>query len=552
VKLCALEISNFKGITEKIKILIDTIVILIGPNNCCKSTILDAYEAYCSSGATLPKDSFHNGENIVPVEITGVFNDITDDDVSILGKEWFLESDKEFGACAKFKFRWEEPDKKGEKYSYSNKNNEWKKGGAGGWDSLLSNRLPKPIRINPFDTTEKLESILKDLISKSVTEAIKNDKSKIMSIIEKIRELGKEIEKTIEHDINDINKLLKENMIDSFPGLDVYFDTDVGKFEPDKAIKEGSRFIFTTNNMSAPLQNQGSGVQRAFLWSAIKAYSEKGLLKEGRTIIDASAPKILLIDEPENNLHPSIIKTTREALYCLSAVPGWQIICTTHNPIFIDLSKNHTTIIKVSNNQKEVKYFQTDKASFSEDEKINLKMINLCNPMVNEFFFYDKILLVEGETEETALKLLLNKQNKSNNYSVINCRGKANIPTFIKIISKFKAMGIAFHDSDIEKLSSGNINPMWTINKKILQECNESGGCVYPIVHIKDFEDYYLSEKTSKDKPYSIYQHIMSLNFDHDKKYEKLRELVNWIENGTHPNKYSTDVDFDKLCKNQE
>jgi putative ATP-dependent endonuclease of the OLD family len=551
MKLCALEISNFKGITEKVKILIDTIVILIGPNNCCKSTILDAYEAYCSSGATLPKDSFHNGTNIVPIEITGVFNDITDDDVNILGKEWFLESDQEFGACAKFKFRWEEPDKKGEKYSYSNKNNEWKKGGAGGWDSLLSNRLPKPIRINPFDTTEKLESILKDLISKSVTEAIKNDKSKIVSIIEKIRELGKEIEKTIEHDINDINKLLKENMIDSFPGLDVYFDTDVGKFEPDKAIKEGSRFIFTTNNMSAPLQNQGSGVQRAFLWSAIKAYSEKGLLKEGRAVIDASAPKVLLIDEPENNLHPSIIKTTRKALYSLSSVPGWQIICTTHNPIFIDLSKNHTTIIKVSNNQKELKYFQTDKASFSEDEKTNLKMINLCNPMVNEFFFYDKILLVEGETEETALKILLNKYNKSNNYSVINCRGKANIPTFVKIISKFKAMGIAFHDSDTEKLSSGNINPMWTINKKILQECNESDGYVYPIVHIKDFEDYYLSEKISKDKPYNIYQHIMSFNFDHDKKYEKLRELVNWIEKGTHPNKYSTDVDFDKLCKNQ-
>ena len=551
MKLCALEITNFKGITEKVKILIDTIVILIGPNNCCKSTILDAYEAYCSLGSPLSKDNFHYGSIFLPIEITGIFNDISNDDVESIGKEWLLENDTEFGACAKFKIRWEEPDKKGEKYSYSNKTNEWKKGGAGGWDSLLSSRLPKPIRINPFDTTEKLESVLKDLIAKFVAEAIKNDRSKIASITEKIRELGKEIEKTIESDINDINKSLKENMVSSFPGLDVYFDTDVGKFEPDKAIKEGSRFIFTTNDMCAPLQNQGSGVQRAFLWSAIKAYSEKGMLKGGRTTIDASASKILLIDEPENNLHPSVIKATREALYSLSDVPGWQIICTTHNPIFIDLSKDHTTIIKVSNFQKEIKYFQTDKAFFSEDEKINLKTINLCNPMVNEFFFYDRVLLVEGETEETALKILLDKNKKGNNYCVINCRGKANIPTFVKIISKFKAAGIAFHDADDELTSSGKKNPMWTINKKILQECNESEGFIYPVVHVKDFESYYLGESVHKDKPYNIYSHIMSANFDNDAKYDKLRNLVNWIETGTHPNKYSTENDFNKILEKQ-
>jgi len=550
MKLCALEITNFKGIKEKVKILIDSIVILIGPNNCCKSTILDAYEAYCSNGSALTKDYFHNGSTLPPVEIIGIFNDISEEDIEALGKEWLIEADVDFGDCVKFKYRWEEPDKKGEKFSFSNKTNEWKKGGAGGWDSILSSRLPKPVRINPFDTTDKLELVLKDLIAKSVAESIKHDKSKIALIIDKIRELGKEIEKTIEDDINDINNSLKENMINSFPGLDVYFDTDVGKFEPEKTIKEGSRFVFTTNEMRAPLQNQGSGVQRAFLWSAIKAYSEKGLLKDGKTPLDASISKILLIDEPENNLHPSVIKATREALYSLSTIPGWQIICTTHNPIFIDLSKDHTTIIKVSNYQSDIKYFQTDSAAFSEDEKANLKMINLCNPMVNEFFFYNKALLVEGETEETALKLLFNKYNKFNNLCVINCRGKANIPTFIKIISKFKANGIAFHDADDEKTTSGKKNPMWTINEKILKECNESKGCIYPIVHIKDFENYYLGETITKDKPYNIYQHIMSDNFDKDEKYEKLRNLVDLIEAGTHPNKYSSKEDFLKLLGN--
>jgi predicted ATP-dependent endonuclease of OLD family len=548
MRLYALEISNFKGISEKIKILIDTIVILIGPNNCCKSTVLDAYEAYCASGSALPKDSFHNNKGeILPVEIVGVFTDITTDDVATFGKEWFIESDPEFGPCAKFKYRWEEPDTAGVKYSFSNESMDWKKGGAGGWDSLLSSRLPKPIRINPFDTTEKLEAILKEIIAKSVADSIKSDRSKIASITDKIRELGKEIEKTIEGDINDINRSLKENMIGSFPGIDVYFDTDVGKFEPDKAIKEGSRFIFTTNNMEAPLQNQGSGVQRAFLWSAIKAYIEKRFYKKGRTTIDDSSPKILLIDEPESNLHPSVIKATREALYSLASVPGWQIICTTHNPIFIDLSKDHATIIKVSNIQKEIHYFQTDKAFFSEDEKTNLKMLNLCNSTVNEFFFYDKILLVEGETEELALKILLAKSDKLNKYCVINCRGKANIPTFIKIISKFKSPGVAFHDIDTEKLNSGKINPMWTVNKNILDACISSDGAVYPVAHLLDFEEYYLGEKIVKDKPYNIYQHIMTDEFDTEPKYEKLRNLIGWIEEGTHPSRYNSEEEFNKI-----
>lgn len=59
MKLSALLISNFKGIKDEIKILIDNIVVLVGPNNSCKSTILDAYEAYVSMGSSLSLDHFY-------------------------------------------------------------------------------------------------------------------------------------------------------------------------------------------------------------------------------------------------------------------------------------------------------------------------------------------------------------------------------------------------------------------------------------------------------------------------------------------------------------
>ncbi len=64
-----------------------------------------------------------------PVVITGVFNDVTQDDVDTLGQEWFLQNDPEYGNCAKFQIRWGAPDESGVKYSFSNKLNDWKKGG---------------------------------------------------------------------------------------------------------------------------------------------------------------------------------------------------------------------------------------------------------------------------------------------------------------------------------------------------------------------------------------------------------------------------------------
>src|SRR5690606_35778693 len=57
---CRLEVSNFGCIgSEKIALDIDKIVILVGPNNAGKSTILRAYEAVtdCSK---LTLEDFHN------------------------------------------------------------------------------------------------------------------------------------------------------------------------------------------------------------------------------------------------------------------------------------------------------------------------------------------------------------------------------------------------------------------------------------------------------------------------------------------------------------
>ena len=63
MKLVELQIKNFGCIDEKgITIKIDNIVVLIGPNNVGKTTVLKAYEAFRNSGAPPPLANFfpHN------------------------------------------------------------------------------------------------------------------------------------------------------------------------------------------------------------------------------------------------------------------------------------------------------------------------------------------------------------------------------------------------------------------------------------------------------------------------------------------------------------
>ena len=133
----------------------------------------------------------------------------------------------------------------------------------------------------------------------------------------------------------------------------------MGKFKAEDAIKDGSKFFIKTSNHPSSLEHQGTGLKRAFLWSAVNALCSEGMYKKGTKTIQNETPKVLLIDEPEINLHPSIIKAARKAIYALADLDGWQVICTTHSPIFIDLTQDHTTLIKVSNNQQGVFYFQT-------------------------------------------------------------------------------------------------------------------------------------------------------------------------------------------------
>lgn len=244
---------------------------------------------------------------------------------------------------------------------------------------------------------------------------------------------------------------------------------------------------------------QGSGARRTLMWTALKYIAEKGD-RDGR-------PHVLLLDEPELCLHPSAIRDAQKTLYDLPKIGNWQVMVTTHSPIFIDLSRDNTTIIRVSKDEgdkvKSTVLFRPEKAKLSEDDKENLKLLNVCDPYVHEFFFGGRIVVVEGDTEYTAFsQLKLFYPEEYADVHIIRARGKAIIPSIVKILNQFTANYGVLHDADTKLTSKGN--PAWTINTKILEAVNNSSDLSKTILIAckTNFESALMDIDVKSDKPY--------------------------------------------------
>lgn len=99
---------------------------------------------------------------------------------------------------------------------------------------------------------------------------------------------------------------------------------------------------------------------------------------------------ILLMDEPENALHPMAARAAQAHLYELGKHPDWQVLLTTHSPYFINPLEDHTTIARMqrSTDGKSLspRLYVADEANFSPDEKDNLQALQLTDIGFAEIF----------------------------------------------------------------------------------------------------------------------------------------------------------------------
>lgn len=168
----------------------------------------------------------------------------------------------------------------------------------------------------------------------------------------------------------------------------------------------------TNSDGQIHLENQGEGLKRQIWFSLIKAKASD----------ESEGPNkfIWAFDEPETHLYPA---AQRDFFDILKQISGGNVqsIISTHSTVFID--KSHLELI---NGARQVENGYTILDSCKDIDSI-FEALNIRN---SDFLFYDKFLVVEGDTEENLIPKLYKYYTGNtlidSNIQLIKAKGKNN------------------------------------------------------------------------------------------------------------------------------
>lgn len=538
MKINRLIIENFKGLKGNdnvIKFDDSNIIFLIGQNNVGKSTYLRAYEFFTNSSQKAQREDFYNYSIDNPIVIEGWFTKEADDenDAELQKKGKGVEPDwvdKWVGAdgLIKVRKRWTTIGSGFEKETFSPVDDEWVANGFGGMDTLFTKYAPTPIVINAMEDEKTLEEKVNKLIQDDYIKKMKSEHEDLCNeITDQIKRLQEAI--TGSDAVGNLNEGLNHNFRNVFPELSLKITASKDEnIKIEDAFKKNHTVTVEKNNVERTesfLQN-GHGVIRQALFNFL------AFLKENR-----NSPRkeyLILFEEPELFLHPKIAFKLRESLYDLAENSPYQIICATHSPLMIDISKPHSSLIRVTKEQDETCHtFQVGQDVFSkdEDQKQRVQMINRFNPHICEAFYANKVLLIEGDTEAIVYRDLLKRFYSDEDVFVLNTGSKNNIPFFQEVLTAFKIEHYAIHDLDTEFLDNGNRNSAWTLNQiiwdKVVEANTQQNGLARRYLHNTNFETAHgIQLSGGKDKPLKAYQFVNSITRD----IHPIPDCLKWLD----------------------
>jgi len=517
-RLHRLIVKNFRCIgSSPVEIELDDIVILVGANNAGKSSILKAYEVIMSSGkqGELAIEDFPgrlvDPQNLPEIELHTVVT------VNRPGAEWVDAS-----GLVKERWTWSEPGKP-ERFGYLHAEGRWATGAdgeKGPWGAVAQSRRPQVHRIDAFALPDDRAKEIIGLLEQMVKERLAAEQSATTGedspndyqrLLQAVGELQRRVAEDAREGIQEVEAEFSRQISKVFPGYVVEFDAQP-ESALDKALnffKGGSQLLIgPSSGYKSGIERQGGGACRTLLWTALRLLKDRSSSREG-------APQVLLLDEPEICLHPDAVRGACEVLYALPGETGnWQVMATTHSPCFIDFERPHTKIARVSRDAGGLvvgtTIFRPRSDLFTEEEKEALKLSNLCDPYLAEFFFGGRTILVEGDTEHAAFSHIMSQHpDEFGNLHIVRARGKAALSGLSKILNQFGKPYAVLHDSDRPTCLRRDGTPMrngaWTYNETIRATVNSAPAGVRArlFASLPNFEEAYLGYIARGEKPFS-------------------------------------------------
>ncbi|MDP2685004.1 MAG: AAA family ATPase [bacterium] len=474
MKISRVKIKNFKCLgPEEIKFdFSDDIIILIGKNNTGKSSVLKALDYFFSGIKTIPDDYFYNQltdfDHAIVIEVE--FNNLSSQDKEhqAVSSYYYDNEDEETWTLRKVYYKDED--------------------GKGVCDYIcikggeeLGNPAGRQTNVDDLFTDEKMQKIYVEAV-KEVTEAsqtaAKSTFGQLFNLL-----LKPELEVTGEYKslmsaIDDYRNLFQGgNKLNKIKELEQTINNRVARIisvsskidaEPPKADKVlPVPKLLTNDNRDIDVlpEQQGNGFQRTLIFALLELLAESTSIPDD----DMVGPRnIVLIEEPEIYMHPQMERRIADVLYKIASDKKAQVICTTHSPVFINISDKQKSLARMIRETDKVTVIQKIENIFSDPGADNkrklLKMIGNFDPTTNEAFFADRVVLVEGHTEIAVMREsaeLVSYFDSPDNFekkrstTFINCRSRDSIPAFQEVLNYFKIDYVVLHDKEGEDLTSG-------------------------------------------------------------------------------------------------
>ena len=243
---------------------------------------------------------------------------------------------------------------------------------------------------------------------------------------------------------------------------DADLELDWKKDEKSISVQDPTaQVLLSERGYTDRVEKFGHGLQRSFLLV---------ILQELMAVDTGVTPTLILgCEEPELYQHPPQARHLAEVLKDLASGDA-QVLITTHSPYFIDV--NFFEGIKVFRNQlgeakiakscfKEIveNYNKAFSKQLNNQDQARTKLAIQTQPKFNEIFFCDRVVLVEGVSDQAYLEAYLQLSKRKSDFqkigaSIVVCEGKSSIALMLLILKSFD---IPYHvifdcDSSYKKL----------------------------------------------------------------------------------------------------
>lgn len=378
----------------------------------------------------------------------------------------------------------------------------------------------EPYYIRPNMTTEEIDKLISTIYVDAISASSNSNVETLGDINQKIKEAIGSLKADTDTLLKEVEANVSETLNQLFKDQKFKIKIDGGEplaFSIKDLLKNTDTKITIDSNSKSNmlLAEQGTGVQRMSL-----IYTIQNIITQK---IGTLGNRMLLIDEPEAFLHPEATRQLSSSLYEIgNSMP---IIITTHSPILINLENNHTVIdiFRIDKDNAEAIVLYTSKEeTFTPDDIENMKMLNYVDSHVNEFFFSDKNIIVEGSTEKLVLQYIQKLYKIP--FHVINANGKSTIGTIMKILNQFDASYYVLHDLDNTSDHGQSTLKAEQTKCKTIFSLKHDKAKIY--AHDYTFEKvFYGDSVSSRIKTKTIFDILNSKETD-DKKYAVRKDIL--------------------------